>query len=33
MRFGANPGPAQVANLDHLKALDGYYDWRRDGSK
>ena len=33
MRFGADPGPAQVANLDHLKALDGYYDWRRDGSK
>ena len=33
MRFGADPGPAQVANLDRLKVLDGYYDWRRDGSK
>ena len=33
MRFGVDPGPAQVANLDRLKALDGYYDWRRDGSK
>ncbi len=32
MRFGVNPGPAQVANLDQLKALDGYYDWRRAGS-
>jgi para-nitrobenzyl esterase len=33
MRFGADPGPAQVANLERLKVLDGYYDWRRDGSK
>ena len=33
MRFGVDPGPAQVANLDRLKVLDGYYDWRRDGSK
>ena len=33
MRFGVDPGPAQVANLDRLKVLDGYYDWRREGSK
>ena len=33
MRFGSDPGPAEVANLDRLKVLDGYYDWRRDGSK
>src|SRR6185312_15369869 len=33
MRFGVDPGPAQVANLDRLKVLDSYYDWRRDGSK
>jgi para-nitrobenzyl esterase len=33
MRFGVDPGPAQVANLERLKVLDGYYDWRRDGSK
>ena len=33
MRFGVDPGTAQVANLDRLKVLDGYYDWRRDGSK
>ena len=33
MRFGVDPGPAQVANLDRLKVLEGYYDWRRDGSK
>jgi para-nitrobenzyl esterase len=33
MRFGVDPGPAQVANLDRLKVLDAYYDWRRDGSK
>ena len=33
MRFGVDPGPAQVANLDRLKILDGYYDWRREGSK
>ena len=32
MRFGADPGPAQVANLDRLKVLDSYYDWRRGGS-
>jgi para-nitrobenzyl esterase len=32
MRFGADPGPAQVANLDRLKVLDSYYDWRREGS-
>ena len=33
MRFGADPGPAQVANLERLKVLDGYYDWRRDGGQ
>jgi para-nitrobenzyl esterase len=33
MRFGVDPGPAQVANLERLKVLDAYYDWRRDGSK
>ncbi|HEY4031474.1 MAG TPA: carboxylesterase family protein [Caulobacteraceae bacterium] len=32
MRFGVDPGPAQVAGLDKLKVLDAYYDWRRDGS-
>jgi hypothetical protein len=33
MRFGVNPGPAPVANLDRLKVLDAYYDWRRDNSQ
>jgi para-nitrobenzyl esterase len=33
MRFGVDPGPARLANLDRLKVLDGYYDWRRGGSK
>jgi para-nitrobenzyl esterase len=33
MRFGVDPGPAQVANLERLKVLDGYYDWRREGSR
>jgi para-nitrobenzyl esterase len=33
MRFGADPGPAQVANLERLKVLDGYYDWRRGGGQ
>ena len=32
MRFGVDPGPAQVANLERLKVLDAYYDWRRAGS-
>jgi len=33
MRFGVNPGPATMPNLDRLNALDAYYSWRRDGSK
>ena len=29
----ASPSPpAQVANLDRLKVLDSYYDWRREGA-
>ena len=31
MRFGADPGPAPVANQERLKVLDAYYDWRRMG--
>ncbi len=33
MRFGREPGPAPHPILGRLKVLDGYYDWRRDGSK
>jgi para-nitrobenzyl esterase len=29
MRFGINPGPAKMPNLDRLKVLDDYYAWRR----
>jgi para-nitrobenzyl esterase len=32
MRFGVNPGPAPMPNLDRLKVLDAYYAWRRAGS-
>jgi len=31
MRFGVDPGPAPVADLQRLTVLDGYYDWRRAG--
>ena len=30
MRFGRDPGPAPAPNLDKTKALDAYYDWRRE---
>jgi para-nitrobenzyl esterase len=33
MRIGADPGAAAVPNLDKFEALDGYYAWRRAGSK
>jgi para-nitrobenzyl esterase len=33
MRFGRDPGPAPDPILTRLKVLDGYYDWRRNGSK
>jgi para-nitrobenzyl esterase len=29
MRFGVNPGPAPIPNLERLKVLDVYYAWRR----
>jgi para-nitrobenzyl esterase len=32
MRFGVNPGPAPMPNLDRLKVLDTYYAWRRGGN-
>lgn len=32
MRFGADPGPALLPDLERLKVLDDYYAWRRDGS-
>ncbi len=33
LRIGVDPGMAPVPNLERLKALDAYYDWRRGGSK
>ena len=33
MRFGVDPGPAPDPIQARLKVLDGYYDWRREGSK
>lgn len=33
MRFGKDPGPAPDPIQARMKALDAYYDWRRDGSK
>jgi para-nitrobenzyl esterase len=32
MRFGVNPGPATMPNLNRLQVLDAYYSWRRTGS-
>ncbi len=29
MRIGADPGATPVPNIEKLKALDAYYDWRR----
>jgi para-nitrobenzyl esterase len=33
MRIGADPGAAPLPNLDKLRALDGYYAWRREGGR
>jgi para-nitrobenzyl esterase len=33
MRIGANPGAAPVPNIEKLKALNAYYDWRRGEGK
>ena len=33
MRFGRDPGAAPDPIQSRLKVLDGYYDWRRNGSK